>query len=161
VFQQLKLPKKRSYIGQWNNWGRWFLAGNQSNHQNFVPSLISKNLWEIFIEMKQIFFFKKVQNSRLKKTEIFKIANFQKIFAKILEIGPWISRIDWCKGNWCPSTYVVMTLFDISSKTGKTCIFGVFRLRSYKISHPPQLCHTASRPYRLSQVNALGINQFY
>jgi hypothetical protein len=50
--------------------------------------------------MKQkIFFFleKKVQNGRLKKTEkteIFKIASSQKIFAKILQIGPWVSRID-------------------------------------------------------------------
>ena len=36
----------------------------------------------------------KIQNGQLKKTEIFKIANSQKIFAKILQIGPWVSRID-------------------------------------------------------------------
>jgi hypothetical protein len=37
---------------------------------------------------------KKIQNGRLKKTEIFKIANSQKIVAKISQIGPWVSRID-------------------------------------------------------------------
>ena len=31
----------------------WFLAGNQGNHHNFVPSSISKNLWLIFMEIKQ------------------------------------------------------------------------------------------------------------
>ena len=49
VFQKLK----GSCTGRWNVWGRWFLAGNQGSHQNFVPSLISKNLWQIFIEMKK------------------------------------------------------------------------------------------------------------
>ena len=29
-----------------------------------------------------------------KKTEFFKIANSQNLFVKILDIGPWISRID-------------------------------------------------------------------
>ena len=58
-----------------------------------------KKLWRIFIEMKQknFFFEKKVLNGQLKKTEFFKIANSQKFFAKILEIGPWIIRIDWCE----------------------------------------------------------------
>jgi hypothetical protein len=37
---------------------------------------------------------KKIQNGRHKKTEIFKIANSQKNFAKISWIGPWVSRID-------------------------------------------------------------------
>ena len=37
---------------------------------------------------------KKIQNGRFKKTEIFKIANSQKNFAKISQIGPWVSRID-------------------------------------------------------------------
>ena len=36
----------------------------------------------------------KIQNGRLKKTTFFKIANSQKIFAKISQIGPWVSRID-------------------------------------------------------------------
>jgi hypothetical protein len=37
---------------------------------------------------------KKFQNGRLKKTEVFKIANSQIIFVKISWIGPWVSRID-------------------------------------------------------------------
>jgi hypothetical protein len=45
---------------------------------------------------KNVFFFKNKinQNGRLKKTEIFKIVNSQKIFAKISQIGPWVSWID-------------------------------------------------------------------
>ena len=27
------------------------------------------------------------------------------IAAKISWIGPWVSRIDWCEGHWCGSTY--------------------------------------------------------
>ena len=49
--------------GMYNVWGGWFFAGNQANNQNFVPSLISKNLSRIFMGMRQKFFFeKKVQN---------------------------------------------------------------------------------------------------
>jgi hypothetical protein len=36
---------------------------------------------------------KKIQNGRLKKTEIFKIANSQSFFSEIYQIGPWVSRI--------------------------------------------------------------------
>ena len=68
--------------------------------------------------------------------------------------GPWLSRIDWCKGHWFVTTYMVVRLSDISSKTGKKCVFCVFRLFL-------SLCRTASRPYKLRQINALRINQFY
>ena len=46
---------------------------------------------------------------------------------KISWIGPWISRIDWCEGHWCGSTSLAMRLSDISSITGKKCIFCAFR----------------------------------
>ena len=72
---------------------------------------------------------KKNQNGRLKKTEIFKTANSQKNFVKISWIGPWVSRVDWCKGHWCGSTHMVVRLSDISSKTGKKlffCVLGCF-----------------------------------
>ena len=59
---------------------------------------------------------KKIQNGRLKKTELFKITNSQNIFVKISWIGPWVSRIDWCEGHWCSSTYMVVRLSNISSK---------------------------------------------
>ena len=80
--------------------------------------------------------------------------DFQKIFAKISHIGPWVGRIDWCKGHWCGLTYMAVRLSDISSKTGKKCIFCVFRPFL-------SLCRRASRPYWLSQINALSINQSY
>jgi hypothetical protein len=36
---------------------------------------------------------------------------------KILWIGPWVSRIDWCVEHWCGSTYMVARLSGISPKT--------------------------------------------
>ena len=70
--------------------------------QNFVPSLLTSKLWLVFMRKKQkkIFFSKKkIQNGRLKKTTFFKIANSQNFFTKISQIGPWVSRIDWCEGH--------------------------------------------------------------
>ena len=97
---------------------------------------------------------KKIQNGRLKKTSFSSSTNSQYFFMKISWIGRWFCRIDWCEGHWCGSTYMVVRLSDISSKTGKKCIFCVFRLFL-------SLCQTASRPHRLSHTNALRINQFY
>ena len=70
---------------------------------------------------------KKISKWPPKKRSFFKIANSRKNFSKISWIGPWVSRIDWCEGHWCGSNYMVVRLSDISSKTGKKCIFGVFR----------------------------------
>ena len=70
--------------------------------QNFDPSLLTSKLWLVFMGKKQkknFFSEKKIQNGRLKKTTFFKITNFQKIFMKISQIGPWVSRIDWCEGH--------------------------------------------------------------
>ena len=63
-------------------YGRW------SWTSPFDPFLLHYKCWLVFV--------KKNQNGRLKKTEIFKIVNSQKIFSKISQIGPWVSRIDWC-----------------------------------------------------------------
>ena len=65
---------------------------------------------------------KKNQNGRLKKTSFSSSANSQYFFMKISWIVPWGSRIDWCG-----STYMVLRLSDIRSKTSKKCIFCVFR----------------------------------
>ena len=107
------------------------------------------------MRIKHFLFFEK-KNFRMvdKKSLFFKIANSRKIFAKISWIGPWVSRIDWCERHWYGSTYMVVRLSDISSKTGKICIFSVFRPFL-------SLCRTASRLFRLSQINVLRINQFY
>ena len=77
---------------------------------------------------KNFFSEKKIQNGRLKKTEFFNLVKSWAISAKISWIGPWVSRIDWCKGHWFCSTHVAVRLADISSKTGKKYIFCVFRL---------------------------------
>ena len=85
--------------------------------------------------MKQFFFFffeKKIQNGRLKKSSFFKIANSQKFFTKISQMGPWVSRIEWCEGHWCSSTYMAVRLSDKSSKTAKKCIFCTLKI-SFKM----------------------------
>jgi hypothetical protein len=54
------------------------------------------------MQQKKIFFLKKKKSKwATQKSEFFKIANFQKIFVKILRIGPWVCRIDWWEGHWC------------------------------------------------------------
>ena len=61
-------------------------------------------------------------------TKIFKMADLKKlsfstatknwaIFTIISEIGPWVSRINWCEGHWFCSTYVVDRLSVILLKT--------------------------------------------
>ena len=69
--------------------------------------------------MKQKKIKKKIQNGWLKKSLFLKIANSQKIFTKISQMGPWVSRIEWCEGHWCSSTYMAVRLSDKSSKTAK------------------------------------------
>ena len=118
-----------------------FWAGSQGNHQNFDPSLLSKNLWLFFMGLsKKKFFFskKKIQNGRLKKTSFCQTVNSQYFFAKLSGMGPWVSRIDWCEGHWFGSTYMAVRLSDIRPKTGKKWIFCVF----YPFL---SLCWTASR----------------
>ena len=66
----------RFYTAGWNVWGDWVLAVYHHNHQNWVPSILTHNLWLIFIRMKQkkFFFWKnKIQNGRLKKRSILNI----------------------------------------------------------------------------------------
>jgi hypothetical protein len=107
----------------------------------FSRLLVVYGLTKPFLKIKQSYvsynsrfdkltkFEKKIQNGRLKKTEIFKIANSQIFFAKISQIGPWVSRIDWCEGHWCGSMYMAVRLSDVSSKTAKKhkkCIFSLF-----------------------------------
>ena len=107
--------------------------------------------WFYWRSIKKKFLKKKIRNAHLSKCPFFKISNPQIFLSKISWIGTFVSRIDWCQRHWCSSTYMVMRLSDISSKT---CIFLVFRLFL-------RLCRTASRPYRLSYINALCFNQSY
>ena len=133
-----------------------FLAVNHHNNKSWVPFILTHNLRLIFMVMKQNFFFfgKKIQNGRLKKNSFFKIANSRIFFMKISQMGPWVSRIEWCEGHWCSSTYMAVRLSDKSSKTAKKCIFCTFWLFL-------SFCRTASRPYTLNYINALCIIQSY
>ena len=88
-----------------------FLAVNHHNIENWVPSILTHNLWLIFMGMRQkkIFFLKKkIQNGRLKKRSFFNSVNSQYFFVKISWIGPWVSRIEWFGGHWCGSTYLAV-----------------------------------------------------
>ena len=73
--------------------------------------------------LRKFFFFflkNKIQNGRLKKKKkgsFSSSANSQNFFPKISWIGRWVSRIDWCEGHRCGSTYMAVRLSDISSKT--------------------------------------------
>ena len=127
-----------------------FLSVNHHNIKNWVPSILTHNLWLIFMGIKQ----KKNQNGRLKKIEFFKIANSQYFFVKISWNGPWASKIEWCQGHWYILTYMAVRLYNISSKTGKNCLFCVF-------SPFLSLHRTAWQPYRLSHIDALCINLIY
>ena len=136
-------------------------AGKRGFFEAAILNFLSRPFWTFFcfISIKNwkgnnIRLRKKNQNGRLKKSSFFKIANSQYFFAKISQIGPWVSRIEWCEGHWCGSAYMTVRLSDISlntAKNHKNCIFSLFL----------SLCRTASRPYRLSHTNALSINQFY
>ena len=71
------------YTAGWNVWGgEWFLAINHHNHKNWVPFILTLNLWLIFMGMKQ-----KNQNCQLKK--IMRKATFS--------FAPWCWMNDWIK----------------------------------------------------------------
>ena len=63
------------YTAGWNVWGEWFLAGTQSNHQNFDPSLLTNKLWLVFMGMKQFFFskFRKIKMADSRKVHFSKL----------------------------------------------------------------------------------------
>ena len=74
-----------------------------------------------------------------------------------------IHKLHWCFSMdiFCQCPFIGLFEFFIytvsylgQSQTAKKCVFCVFRLFL-------SLCQTASRPYKLSHINALRINQFY
>ena len=81
------------------------------------------------MKQKKIFFFFCKKNFKMADSKKLSFSTTPKswaITAKISWIGPWVSRIDWCKGHWWGSTYMAVRLSDIRPKTGKICIFCVF-----------------------------------
>ena len=82
---------KTKYLSYYTHAHLWFqlsfLAVNHHNNKNWVPSILTQNLWLIFMGMKQknIFFEKKkIQSGRLKKKWVFqhrqKLSNFRQNF---------------------------------------------------------------------------------
>ena len=72
-------------------------AGKQERHQIFDPFILPYKFGLIFIKMKQkkIFFEeKKFKMADFSKWRFLKTANSTNFFAKISQIGPWVSRID-------------------------------------------------------------------
>ena len=131
-----------------------FGAGNQGNHQNFEKSLLFHKSGLIFIGIKQIFFFfwkKKFKMAHSKKTSFSSSANSQYFFMKISWIGPWVGRIERRALVWL-NLYGREAVWHKLKNRQKTLIFFCQFL---------SLCQTASRPYRLSHINALRINQSY
>ena len=86
--------------------------------------------WFSWGSSKRNFFFEKKKSKMavFQKWPFFKIANSQNFFVKISQIRPWVSRIAWCEGHWSSSTYMVMRLSDISSKTAKKHKKSIFSL---------------------------------
>ena len=56
------------------SWHELFLSGNQGNHQNLIPSMLTYKFWPIFHMDEGE---KKNQNGRFAKTEFFNSANSQ------------------------------------------------------------------------------------
>ena len=85
---------------------------------------LSRSFWFFFSKEKKIALYpwKLVPNYVIEWMGL----NFDVFFGKFVKIswiGPWFSKIDWCDGHWCGSTYMVERLSGVSSKTGKKCIF--------------------------------------
>ena len=82
--------------------------------------LLSHKLWLIWIRMKQFFFFffwkKKFKMADSKKLSFSTTPKSWAIDTKISQIGPWVSRIDWCEGHQCDSTYMAVRLSNVSPK---------------------------------------------
>ena len=127
-----------------NIWCGSFLVVNHHNLRNWVPSILTHILRQIFMGMRQ--------KNLTQKRSISSSANSQYFFPKISWIGPWVNRIDWCEWHWYGSSYMAVRLSD--RQPGKKCIFCVFWPFL-------TLCRPASRPHGLSKINALCINQFY
>ena len=79
------------YTASWNVWGEWFLAVNHHNHKNWVPSILTHNLWLIFMGMKQKKSFLKKQKKMAKsKNWVFQNRQFSIIFCE--------NFMDWSLG---------------------------------------------------------------
>ena len=58
------------------------------------------------------------------------------IVAKILQIGPWVSRIDSCEGHQSDATYMALRLSNVSPKRAKIAFFVFLALFWAYIGQP-------------------------
>ena len=76
------------------------------------PALLPYKCWLIFMGMKQ----KKYPKWSTQKNWVFHLHKFSIFFSKISGIGPWVSRINWCKRHWCGPTYMVVRLSEAKKR---------------------------------------------
>ena len=109
------------------SWHELFLAGNQGSYQNLVSSMLTYKFWLIFMWMKQ----KKIKLADSKRLSFSTLPILNIFSGKISGIGTWVSRISWCKGHQCYSTYMVIssTSHQAVWHRAKKCIFCVFSWR--------------------------------
>ena len=74
----------------------------------------------------EAFFFlkKKIKMADSKKLSFSTAPKSWEIVNKISRIGPWVSRIDWCKGHQCNSIYMAFRLFLLHSYSNSSQING-------------------------------------
>ena len=82
------------------------------------------------------------------KNLIFQLPQFSMFFMKISWIGPWVSRIDWCKGHQYDSTFMAIrlslpfictALCRASTHGSNDFIFRQWKLAPSKLSSNPFL----------------------
>ena len=108
------------YSGAHISWHKLFSAGNQGNHQNLVPSMLTYNFWLMGMKQKN-FFLKKKSKSKCptQKNWVFQRCQFAIFFREnfrdcslgqgwslALLRRPWVSRINWCEEHQCGSTLI-------------------------------------------------------
>jgi hypothetical protein len=69
-------------------------------------------IWKgcLFSLRRSKFLWKKKSKWPRQKTSFSSSTNSQYFFIKFLWLGPWVSRINWCEGHWCGSTYMVVRI---------------------------------------------------
>ena len=131
-----------------------------------IIDILSQNFWPVLATQETLTDLhgnKAISKWWTQKNWDFQDLQFSKIFSENFRdcTGPCVSRIDWCDGHWCGSTYMVVSkharvlaclVVRLSNVTCKKCLFCVLRLFL-------SLLQTASWPYRLSHINAVCINQ--
>ena len=119
----------------------------QGNHQNFNPSLILKQLWLMFIGMKQKKFFFSKANFKMadSKTDFFKMFNSQKKSWIVPCVG-MIGAIPWLTKSWIEK---YITPYESWNNPTRCCrrSFGLLtQVRSYVYLIQDSVSHRIGNP---------------